>query len=35
MRFTTAVKVVVDLERIGDLAVNIARQAVDLDPSRR
>ena len=33
MRFiTTAVKVVVDLERIGDLAVNIARQAIDLDP---
>ena len=24
-------KVVVDLERIGDLAVNIARQAIDLD----
>src|SRR5439155_5472821 len=32
LRFiTAAVKMVVDLERIGDLAVNIARQAIDLD----
>ncbi len=30
---TTALKVVVDLERIGDLAVNIAQRALDLNQS--
>ena len=30
---TTALKVVVDLERIGDLAVNIAQRAIDLNQS--
>ena len=30
---TTALKVVVDLERIGDLAVNIAERAIDLNRS--
>ncbi len=30
---TTAVKIVTDLERIGDLAVNIAERAVDLNKS--
>ena len=30
---TTALKVVVDLERIGDLAVNIAHRAIDLNQS--
>src|SRR2546427_8828726 len=34
LRFiTTAVKIVVDLERIGDLAVNIAERAIDLNQS--
>lgn len=34
LRFiTTALKIVVDLERIGDLAVNIAERAVDLNQS--
>src|SRR5438270_7698708 len=32
LRFiTTALKIVVDLERIGDLAVNIAERAIDLN----
>src|ERR1700730_14551068 len=30
---TTALKIVVDLERIGDLAVNIAERAIDLNQS--
>ena len=30
---TTALKVVVDLERIGDLAVNVAERAIDLNQS--
>jgi phosphate transport system protein len=30
---TTALKVVVDLERIGDLAVNVAQRAIDLNQS--
>ena len=34
LRFiTTALKIVVDLERIGDLAVNIAERAIDLNQS--
>jgi phosphate transport system protein len=34
LRFiTTALKIVVDLERIGDLAVNIAQRAIDLNQS--
>jgi phosphate transport system protein len=34
LRFiTTAMKIVVDLERIGDLAVNIAERAIDLNQS--
>src|SRR2546429_5982339 len=34
LRFiTTALKIVVDLERIGDLAVNVAERALDLDQS--
>jgi phosphate transport system protein len=34
LRFvTTALKIVVDLERIGDLAVNIAERAIDLNES--
>src|SRR5256714_14801940 len=34
LRFiTTALKIVVDLERIGDLAVNIAERAIDLNHS--
>src|SRR3954469_9352087 len=34
LRFiTTALKIVVDLERIGDLAVNIAERAIDLSQS--
>ena len=34
LRFiTTALKIVVDLERIGDLAVNVAERAIDLNQS--
>jgi phosphate transport system protein len=34
LRFiTTALKIVVDLERVGDLAVNIAERAIDLNQS--
>jgi phosphate transport system protein len=34
LRFiTTALKIVVDLERIGDLAVNVAHRAIDLNQS--
>ena len=34
LRFiTTALKIVVDLERIGDLAVNVAQRAIDLNQS--
>src|SRR5438309_1311673 len=34
LRFiTTALKIVVDLERIGDLAVNVAERALDLNQS--